>query len=157
MTWSAFYLTCFLVGFGMSALSLLSGSVHLHIPHLHFDHGIHLGHMHGHGAEIEPRRAVLPAVPVPQMNAVIEVQVGQMQVYAAGQERQGAHAEPHEKTDEIKTGPGHERLLGLGAGVEGGAFKTSINRSASPGFSKIVPKRIRHIRESSCLAAANSA
>jgi hypothetical protein len=49
MTWSAFYLICFLVGFGMSALSLLSGSVHLHVPHLHFDHGIHLGHMHGHG------------------------------------------------------------------------------------------------------------
>ena len=49
MTWSAFYLICFLVGFGMSALSLLSGSVHLHIPHLHFDHGVHLGHMHGHG------------------------------------------------------------------------------------------------------------
>ena len=49
MTWSAFYLICFLVGFGMSALSLLSGSVHLHMPHLHFDHGIHLGHVHGHG------------------------------------------------------------------------------------------------------------
>ena len=26
MTWSGFYLICFLVGFGMSALSLLSGS-----------------------------------------------------------------------------------------------------------------------------------
>src|SRR5271157_4862311 len=49
MTWSTFYLICFLVGFGMSALSLLSGSVHLHIPHLHFDHGIHLGHGHGGG------------------------------------------------------------------------------------------------------------
>src|SRR5260370_20111178 len=47
MTWSSFYLICFLVGFGMSALSLLSGSVHLHLPHLHFDHGIHLGHGHG--------------------------------------------------------------------------------------------------------------
>ncbi len=47
MTWSTFYLICFLVGFGMSALSLLSGSAHLHLPHLHFDHGIHLGHGHG--------------------------------------------------------------------------------------------------------------
>src|ERR1035441_8686602 len=47
MTWSTFYLICFLVGFGMSALSLLSGSVHLHMPHLHFDHGVHLGHGHG--------------------------------------------------------------------------------------------------------------
>ena len=47
MTWSAFYLICFLVGFGMSLLSLLSGSVHLHLPHLHLDHGVHLGHGHG--------------------------------------------------------------------------------------------------------------
>jgi membrane protein implicated in regulation of membrane protease activity len=30
-------------------LSLLSGSIHLHVPHLHFDHGIHLGHGHGGG------------------------------------------------------------------------------------------------------------
>jgi membrane protein implicated in regulation of membrane protease activity len=49
MTWSGFYLICFLVGFGMSALSLLSGSVHLHMPHLHFDHGVHLGHAHAGG------------------------------------------------------------------------------------------------------------
>ena len=49
MTWSAFYLICFLVGFGMSVLSLLSGSVHLHLPHLHLDHGVHLGHGHGGG------------------------------------------------------------------------------------------------------------
>ena len=49
MTWSVFYLICFLVGFGMSVLSLLSGSVHLHVPHLHFDHGIHLAHGHGGG------------------------------------------------------------------------------------------------------------
>ena len=49
MTWSGFYLICFLVGFGMSVLSLLSGSVHLHVPHLHFDHGVHMGHGHGGG------------------------------------------------------------------------------------------------------------
>jgi hypothetical protein len=50
MTWSTFYLICFLVGFGMSVLSLLSGSVHLHLPHLHLDHGVHMGHGHGsHG------------------------------------------------------------------------------------------------------------
>ncbi len=49
MTWSSFYLICFLVGFGMSVLSLLSGSVHLHLPHLHFDHGVHLGHAHSGG------------------------------------------------------------------------------------------------------------
>ena len=38
MTWSDFYLICFLVGFGLSVLSLLAGSVHLHLPHLHLHH-----------------------------------------------------------------------------------------------------------------------
>lgn len=50
MTWSDFYLICFLVGFGLSVLTLLAGNAHLHLPHLHLDHGIHLGHGHGgHG------------------------------------------------------------------------------------------------------------
>src|ERR1039457_6368130 len=35
MSWSDFYLVCFLVGFSLSALALLAGSVHLHLPHLH--------------------------------------------------------------------------------------------------------------------------
>jgi membrane protein implicated in regulation of membrane protease activity len=43
MNWSDFYLICFLVGFALSALALLAGSVHLHVPHLHLHHGIHLG------------------------------------------------------------------------------------------------------------------
>ena len=43
MTWSDFYLVCFLVGFSLSALALLAGSVHLHLPHLHVHQGIHLG------------------------------------------------------------------------------------------------------------------
>lgn len=46
MTWSDFYLICFLVGFALSLLSLLAGSLHVHLPHLHMHHGIHLG---GHG------------------------------------------------------------------------------------------------------------
>lgn len=49
MTWSSFYLVCFLVGFGLSLLTLLAGSVHLHLPHLHFHHGIHLGRAHSGG------------------------------------------------------------------------------------------------------------
>ena len=48
MTWSDFYLVCFIVGFGLSLISLLAGSIHLHLPHLHFHHGIHLA-THGHG------------------------------------------------------------------------------------------------------------
>ena len=47
MTWANFYLICFLVGFGLSALSLMAGVVHL--PHFHFHHGIHL-HSGGHGS-----------------------------------------------------------------------------------------------------------
>ena len=39
MTWETFYLTVFLVGFLLSAVSLLAGLVHL--PHFHF-------HAHGH-------------------------------------------------------------------------------------------------------------
>jgi hypothetical protein len=41
MNWSDFYLICFFVGFGLSALALLAGSVHLHLPHLHVHHGVH--------------------------------------------------------------------------------------------------------------------
>lgn len=55
MTWPDFYLICFLVGFGLSALALLAGTVHLHLPHLHFDHGIHIPHAHidgGHAGEL---------------------------------------------------------------------------------------------------------
>ena len=44
MSWSDFYLICFLLGFGLSALALVAGSAHLHLPHLHFQHGIHVPH-----------------------------------------------------------------------------------------------------------------
>ena len=44
MNWSDFYLVCFLVGFGLSALAFFAGSVHLHLPHLHLHHGVHVGH-----------------------------------------------------------------------------------------------------------------
>jgi membrane protein implicated in regulation of membrane protease activity len=54
MTWSTLYLTCFLVGFGLSALALIVGALDLHLPHLHFDSGFHL-HMdsaHAGGADM---------------------------------------------------------------------------------------------------------
>ena len=35
MTWADFYLICFLLGLGLSLLSVLTGSAHLHLPHLH--------------------------------------------------------------------------------------------------------------------------
>ncbi len=52
MTWTAFYLVCFLVGLLMSVFAVVSGSVHM--PHIHFGHdGFHLhtgGHAGGSGA-----------------------------------------------------------------------------------------------------------
>jgi membrane protein implicated in regulation of membrane protease activity len=43
MTWSDFYLLCFLVGFSLSVLSFLAGAVNIHLPfHLHLPfHGAH--------------------------------------------------------------------------------------------------------------------
>jgi hypothetical protein len=46
MSWSDFYLFCFLVGFSLSVISFLAGATHLHLPvkwHLPF-------HQAGHGA-----------------------------------------------------------------------------------------------------------
>jgi membrane protein implicated in regulation of membrane protease activity len=58
MTWSDFYLLCFLVGFSLSVLSFLAGAVHIHLPfkmHLpfhggHHAGGVHAGHSGGTGA-----------------------------------------------------------------------------------------------------------
>ncbi|MGE5072976.1 MAG: hypothetical protein ACM3MF_06070 [Anaerolineae bacterium] len=54
MTWENFYLLCFLIGLGMSALSFLLGSFNIHLPHVHLNgvqggHYVHLdvGHVHG--------------------------------------------------------------------------------------------------------------
>jgi len=52
MTWSDFYLISFLLGFGLSLVALLAGSVELHLPHLDVHHGVHLhldAHTHGGG------------------------------------------------------------------------------------------------------------
>jgi len=64
MTWSDFYLLCFLVGFSLSALSFLAGAVHIHLPfkaHLPFHGGHHAGgvgsgHAHGVGAKGGPAK-----------------------------------------------------------------------------------------------------
>jgi membrane protein implicated in regulation of membrane protease activity len=55
MSWSDFYLFCFLIGFSLSAISFLAGAVHLHLPFkMHFpfhltNHGGigHSGAAHG--------------------------------------------------------------------------------------------------------------
>lgn len=55
MNWELFYLICFVVGFAFTAVSFLSGTLHLHLPghgHFHLGHGAgHHGGGHGsHGA-----------------------------------------------------------------------------------------------------------
>jgi membrane protein implicated in regulation of membrane protease activity len=48
MNWEIFYLVCFVVGFAFTAISFLSGTLHLHLPshgHFHFGHGA--GHSGG--------------------------------------------------------------------------------------------------------------
>src|SRR5207244_12381819 len=49
MTWTDFYLVCFLVGLALTLVSALGGSSHVHVPHLHFHHGgtPHLHASHG--------------------------------------------------------------------------------------------------------------
>src|SRR5215469_15019917 len=47
MSWSDFYLFCFLVGFLLSVVSFLAGAAHLHLP-VKWHLPLHLGH-HGGG------------------------------------------------------------------------------------------------------------
>lgn len=47
LSWSDFYLLCFLIGFSLSVISFLAGAVHLHLPfkmHVGHGHSIHQGH-----------------------------------------------------------------------------------------------------------------
>jgi|SRR5664280_1317394 membrane protein implicated in regulation of membrane protease activity len=48
MSWTAFYLVCFLVGLLLSIFSFVSGNVHLPHGHFHFGHGAH-----GHGPALK--------------------------------------------------------------------------------------------------------
>jgi membrane protein implicated in regulation of membrane protease activity len=53
MTWADFYLICFLLGLALSLLSVLTGSTHVHLPHLHLHlhvpgaPHVHVPHLHG--------------------------------------------------------------------------------------------------------------
>src|SRR2546429_9074023 len=52
MTWSDFYLVCFIVGFSLSVLSFFAGAVHIHLPfrmHLPFHGAHHAGASASHG------------------------------------------------------------------------------------------------------------
>lgn len=50
MTWSTFYLMCFVAGFALSVLSLLSGFGKLHLGRLHLPRGLAHHGAAGHGA-----------------------------------------------------------------------------------------------------------
>src|ERR1041385_7908098 len=142
------------------------------------------GEEDGDGREVEPGRiavsmAMTDSVSMAEVKSVmqIEVQVRQMNVrhvQASGQERNQAEEEAGQEADEIEVRPGHKVLrTGSGAGdrrpemrsaffpfctgAGAGGFRTSIRRSARPGFSRMVPSNKRHMRESLCLATVNSA
>jgi len=51
MTWADFYLICFLLGLALSLLSVLTGSAHLHLPHLPHVH-VHVPHVHVPHADV---------------------------------------------------------------------------------------------------------
>jgi hypothetical protein len=49
LTWAGFYLMCFAVGFGLTLVSFLAGSLHLHLPaKIHLPHLAHGGHGGAH-------------------------------------------------------------------------------------------------------------
>src|SRR5258708_19151716 len=48
MTWSDFYLFCFIVGFALSVLSFFAGAVHIHLP-FKMQLPFHMGHHGGAG------------------------------------------------------------------------------------------------------------
>ncbi len=65
MTIAELYLTCFLVGFALSALSVLLGGVHLHVQlPFHFHLGFHMGHVGHmpHGGAAGATSTSLPAL-----------------------------------------------------------------------------------------------
>jgi len=49
MNWETFYFVCFLVGFLMSLVTFLTGSIHVHTPHGFHFHGAHGHAQHGGG------------------------------------------------------------------------------------------------------------
>lgn len=49
MSWEAFYLICFAIGFVFSLISVLSGGLHGHLTHFHDAGHLHGGHMGDHG------------------------------------------------------------------------------------------------------------
>src|SRR5438105_1957126 len=51
MTWPNFYLTCFLLGFSLSVVSFVLGSLNLHGLHLFHGHVGHAGHL-GHAGHV---------------------------------------------------------------------------------------------------------
>jgi hypothetical protein len=51
MNWESIYLTCFITGLLLTAVSFIFGT-HFHLPvHLHLPSGVHLPAVHGHHGE----------------------------------------------------------------------------------------------------------
>jgi membrane protein implicated in regulation of membrane protease activity len=69
MSWTTIYLVCFLLGFSLSAVSWLLGSLHLHLHLPHVGHGggapAHAHSGHGHHGPHAGHRASLNTAPSP--------------------------------------------------------------------------------------------
>ncbi len=62
MTWTDFYLICFLLGLALSILSVLTGSAHLHLPHIHVPH-VHVPHVHLNGPHLHAQAPEAEGLP----------------------------------------------------------------------------------------------
>ena len=61
MTWTDFYLICFVVGLMLSVLSLILGDLHLHL-HLHLPFHLHFGGLHIGAPQAPHAAGSLPAI-----------------------------------------------------------------------------------------------
>jgi membrane protein implicated in regulation of membrane protease activity len=72
MTWSDFYLLCFIVGFSLSVLSFFAGAVHMHLPfkmHLPFHAPHHGGGIHAHSGGVAGKASASHGTHLPWFNA----------------------------------------------------------------------------------------
>jgi hypothetical protein len=74
MTWSDFYLFCFIVGFALSLISFMAGAIHLHVPFgshapIHAHHGGAIGKAGHVGHPVTGNSGRGSSVHVPWLNA----------------------------------------------------------------------------------------
>jgi len=70
MSWADFYLVCFLIGFALSVVAVVAGTIH--IPHLHVHvHHVHVPHVHLPGGDVAHGAAEVPVISFPTIAAFL--------------------------------------------------------------------------------------